>query len=440
MGHNRFVKEVFTVKKIYEPVKMNHIELKNRLVRSATWEGIANPDGSVTSEAYEIYEELAKGGIGAIITGFTSVAFHDYYFGGMMRLCDDVLIPQYKKLTDIIHEEGIPVITQLALGAYYREIRGRYMQVEPDDMTSDEIQYVIRQFIDAAIRADKAGFDGVQIHAAHFFFLSRFISPAVNHRTDEYGGSTENRTHIILDIMSGIQEAAPRLHITIKINSSDFTYGGLEEPECLAICRLLDQAGIDSIEVSGNGTSVGGIKAHVNEHIILAGHSLGANKVIYYLSHNHDPRVEHFFLLSPANLTYMMFGVTEREKKIIKEQVERGASNQMLPFPFMGWVACIADTAWDWQFSGLLNNVHTAKDGDFSQAEKITHTGALLVGTYDNFTDGDPSEFLRNLNNHMPTHKENKLIFIEKTGHTYQMKNQEVADDILRQLQEWRCV
>lgn len=117
------------MKKIYEPVKMNHIEMKNRLIRSATWEGIANPDGSVTSEAYEIYEELAKGGIGAIITGFTSVAFHDYYFGGMMRLCDDVLIPQYKELTDIIHAEGIPVITQLALGAYYREIRGRYMQV-----------------------------------------------------------------------------------------------------------------------------------------------------------------------------------------------------------------------------------------------------------------------------------------------------------------------
>lgn len=173
------------------------------------------------------------------------------------------------------------------------------------------------------------------------------------------------------------------------------------------------------------------------EHIILAGHSLGANKVIHYLSHNHDPRVEHFFLLSPANLTYMMSGVTEREKKIIKEQVERGDGDQMLPFPFMGWVECIANTAYDWQFSGLLNNVHTAKDGDFSQAEQIIHTGALLVGTYDNFTDGDPSEFLRNLNNHMRTHKENRLIFIEKTGHTYQMKNQEVADDILHQLKEW---
>ena len=174
------------------------------------------------------------------------------------------------------------------------------------------------------------------------------------------------------------------------------------------------------------------------EHIILAGHSLGANKVIYYLSRHHDPRVDHFFLLSPANLTYMISGVTEREKRIIKDQVERGDGDRMLPFPFMGWVECIANTAYDWQFSGLLNNVHTAKDGDFSQSEKITHTGALLVGTYDIFTEGDPSEFLRNLNDHMPTANENKLIFIEKTGHTYQRKNQEVADDILKQLHEWR--
>lgn len=175
------------------------------------------------------------------------------------------------------------------------------------------------------------------------------------------------------------------------------------------------------------------------KHIILGGHSLGANKVIYYLSRNHDKRVEHFFLLSPANLTYMMSGVTNREKALIKEQVERGDGDKMLPFPFMGWVSCIANTAWDWQFSGLLNNVHTAKDGDFSQASALSHTGALLVGTYDNFTDGDPSDFLRNLNNHMPTAAANSLIFIEKTGHTYQMKHQEVADKILAQLQEWRA-
>ena len=175
------------------------------------------------------------------------------------------------------------------------------------------------------------------------------------------------------------------------------------------------------------------------QHIILAGHSLGANKVIYYLSRHHDPRVERFFLLSPANLDYMMSGVTEREKQLIRTQVERGDGDRMLPFPYMGWVECTANTAWDWQFGGLLNNVHTDRDGDFTQASQVTHTGAMLVGTYDNFTDGDPSEFLRNLNNHMRTAGENTLIFIEKTGHTYQMKHQEVAEDILRQLKKWRA-
>lgn len=252
------------MKKVFEEVQLGKLHLKNRLIRSATWEGIALPDGGVTEEAYEIYGELAKGGVGAIITGFTSVALHDYYFGGMMRLCDDALIPQYRKLTELIHAEGIPVITQLALGAYYREINGKYRQVEPDDMTEDEIQIVIRQFIEAAVRAEKAGFDGVQIHAAHFFFLSRFISPAVNHRTDAWGGSLESRARILLEILGGIRENTS-LHITIKINSSDFHYGGLTEADCAAICKLLDAAGIESIEVSGNGTSVGGIRAHKNE-------------------------------------------------------------------------------------------------------------------------------------------------------------------------------
>lgn len=200
------------MKKVFEPVELRNLSVKNRLVRSATWEGIANPDGSITDESCEIYEELAKGGVGTIITGFTSVALNDYYFDGMMRLYDDALIPEYKRLVDIIHSRGAKVITQLALGAYYRNSSDRYEQVEPDEMTPEEIALVKQQFINAAIRAQKAGFDGVQIHAAHFFFLSRFISPAVNHRTDSYGGSVENRSRILLEILDGIKNAAVSIY------------------------------------------------------------------------------------------------------------------------------------------------------------------------------------------------------------------------------------
>ena len=253
------------MKKLFDEVRLNNITVKNRLVRSATWEGIAALDGSIDERSYAIYEELAKGGIGLIIGGFTSVADNDFYFDGMMRLSRDSLIPQYKKLTDLIHKENCKVITQLALGAFYRN----GTQIEPDYMTADEIKTVIKQFTDAAIRAKKAGFDGVQIHAAHFFFLSRFISPRVNHRTDIYGGSTDNRMRILLEIMDGIRKSVPEFHITIKINSSDFTLGGLEQDESLYICKRLAENGIDSIEVSGNGTSVAGIKPHVNEAYFL---------------------------------------------------------------------------------------------------------------------------------------------------------------------------
>lgn len=249
------------MKKLFETAKLGNLTLKNRFVRSATWEGIALPDGGITDEAYEIYDELAKGSVGAIITGFTSVADNDQYFGGMMRLSHDELIPQYRKLVDIIHREDCPVIAQLALGGYYRN--GKL--TEPDDMAADEVRHVVQLFADAARHAKDAGFDGVQIHAAHFFFLSRFISPAVNHRSDAYGGSTENRMRILLDILSGIRAAAPELHVTVKINSSDFTWRGLDEAESLTICKVLAAAGIDSIEVSGNGTSVQGIRAGVNE-------------------------------------------------------------------------------------------------------------------------------------------------------------------------------
>lgn len=115
-----------------------------------------------------------------------------------------------------------------------------------------------------------------------------------------------------------------------------------------------------------------------------------------------------------------------------------GKKSMSLPFYFMGWVVCVADTAYQWLFTTTLNNAHVEPDGDFSEAEQITHTGALVIGTYDNFTCGDPARFLKNLNDHMPTARENELIFIPRTGHTYQQKEQELADHLLRLVGNWR--
>jgi len=253
-------------KKIFEPLKLNNLSLKNRLLRSATWEGIAALDGSIDERIYSIYEEVSQGGVGGIISGFTSVATNDHYFEEMMRLSDDKLIPQYKKLTDIVHKENIPILAQLALGAYYGKDQN---EIYIDDMNLGDIQDVINLFIKAAERAKKANYDGAQIHAAHFFFLSRFISPAVNHRHDQYGGNTENRARILVDILKGIKLLNLGLHVSIKINSSDFDIGGNDEEECIEICKIMAKEGIDSIEISGNGTSRSRIKPHINEAYFL---------------------------------------------------------------------------------------------------------------------------------------------------------------------------
>ncbi|PDS41173.1 alpha/beta hydrolase [Rhizobium anhuiense] len=174
------------------------------------------------------------------------------------------------------------------------------------------------------------------------------------------------------------------------------------------------------------------------KRIILAGHSLGANKIIYYLSRNPDPRVAKFILLSPANIKHLTSVVTEGQKELVREYIDRGMGQVLLPFPLLGWLPCIADTAYQWLYTDTLDNVHVEADGDFSQAEKIRHQGALLIGTYDRFTYGDPVAFLSNINAHMPAAKENRLIFIQKTGHTYQGKEQELAESILELVQNWQ--
>lgn len=249
------------MKKLFEQAELGHLTLKNRLIRSATWEGLADESGNLREELYRTYEALAAGGVGAIITGFTSVADNDHYFGGMARLSNDGLIDQHRRLTDLAHRHDCRIIAQLALGEY----NGKRRDMDIDDMTAADIVTVRDWFVSAADQAVQAGYDGVQIHAAHGFFLSRFISPACNHRRDAYGGRAENRATLIVEILREIKKRHSDLHVTMKINCSDFTYGGLSPEESLAICRLCAENGMDSIEVSGAGTSVPGIRAGKNE-------------------------------------------------------------------------------------------------------------------------------------------------------------------------------
>ena len=247
------------MKSIFDKTNLGDLQLKNRLIRSATWEALADERGHFSEEIYDIYEQLAAGGVGCIISGFTSAADDDFYFGGMARLSNDGLISEHKRLTDIVHAHGCPIIVQLAMGEYNT---ADTKNVGINKLTEADIADIENKFAAAADRAAKAGYDGVQIHAAHGFFLSRFISPAYNRRSDRYG---DNPALILTEIIDEIKKLRPELHITMKINCNDFIMGGIEMDDFLAYCKQCTDHGIDSIEVSGNGTSVSGIKPHINE-------------------------------------------------------------------------------------------------------------------------------------------------------------------------------
>lgn len=141
--------------------------------------------------------------------------------------------------------------------------------LEADDLNVDQIHDIVSLFGDAAKRAASAGFDGVQIHAAHGFYLSRFLSPVYNHRQDAYSGRNRNRATILTDILADIRVKAPGLHVTMKINCSDFVPGGVKPNDALETILVTAQAGLDSVEISGNGTSVAGVRAGVDEGYFL---------------------------------------------------------------------------------------------------------------------------------------------------------------------------
>lgn len=250
-------------KKIFDAAYLGDLCLKNRLIRSATWEALCDESGAVGDELCEMYCELARGGVGAIITSLTSVTDDDHCLEGILRLSKDELMESHKKLVDLVHEEGGIILTQIVLGEYHRNEEDRNLAI--DDLTMEDLERVKTLFVNTAIRAEKAGYDGIQLHAAHGFFLSRFISPTYNHRSDCYGGSAEHRGRLLFEILKEIGKQCPKLHLCMKINSSDFREGGLTPEDSLIICKMCEEAGVHSIEVSGTGTCRTQIKAGINE-------------------------------------------------------------------------------------------------------------------------------------------------------------------------------
>jgi 2,4-dienoyl-CoA reductase-like NADH-dependent reductase (Old Yellow Enzyme family) len=252
----------------FSPVTINGLTLPNRSVRSATWEGMADDEGRVTPRLVDTMVRLARNQVGLIITGHTYV--HPLGKAGpwQMGIYSDDMLHGLRQMADAVHDAGGRICLQLAHAGGHAATRlTNHQAIGPSSfegrlggmcrtMSAEDIQIVIDAMAGAARRAQVAGFDAVQIHAAHGYLLSQFLSPATNHRQDDYGGSLINRARLVCDVIRAVRQAVGTgFPILIKINSEDFVETGFNQDDMLQVAPLLVEAGVDAVEMSGGTVS-----------------------------------------------------------------------------------------------------------------------------------------------------------------------------------------
>jgi 2,4-dienoyl-CoA reductase-like NADH-dependent reductase (Old Yellow Enzyme family) len=253
------------------PIKIGGLEIPNRFVRSATHEFMAEEDGTVTGRLGELYRRLAEGEVGLIITGHAYVNPNGKASPRQTGIYDDRFIEGLRRITEAVRPFPTRIFLQIAhAGRQTKEklcggtpiapsaVFEPTVKITPREMTGADIRATIRDFIQAGRRAKESGFHGAQIHIAHGYLLSSFISPHTNRRTDEWGGSTAGRARIVVEIVRGIKGiAGPDFPLIVKLNSTDFLPTGLHLEDSIEIARLLESEGIDGIEVSGGMAEAG---------------------------------------------------------------------------------------------------------------------------------------------------------------------------------------
>ena len=249
---------------LFETTQIRGMTMSNRFVRSATWEGMAADDGTCTPKLIELMKQFAEGGVGLIITGLAFVTREGRAAPWQIGVDGDTFLPGLMRMTEAVHRSGGKIALQVAHGGCYSatQLTGQEALAPSThdsgaiprcrEMTPAEIRQVVAAFGESAALAKRSGFDGVQIHAAHGYLLSQFLSPYFNKRKDAYGGSIENRARIVLETLQSVRQAVGTgFPVLVKINSEDFVDGGLTVDEMLRVSALLEQAGIDAIEMSG---------------------------------------------------------------------------------------------------------------------------------------------------------------------------------------------
>jgi 2,4-dienoyl-CoA reductase-like NADH-dependent reductase (Old Yellow Enzyme family) len=258
-------------KTLFDEVTIGNVRLPNRFARSATWEGMCDEHGRPGDRLANLYTELAEGGVGLIISGYTVVHPKGRQMKGSLGGCADTQIPAMHVLTDKVHAAGGILFAQLVHAGAQTSTRvigetplapsavpSPFYSGTPREMTPAEIQEAVESFAQAARRAKEAGFDGVQFHGAHGYLINQFLSPLTNQRTDGFGGSPQSRFRFLKEIYVATRELVGEDYpVIIKLPGSDNLEGGLAIKDAVQHARWLEELGIDAIEVSA-GTAGSG--------------------------------------------------------------------------------------------------------------------------------------------------------------------------------------
>jgi 2,4-dienoyl-CoA reductase-like NADH-dependent reductase (Old Yellow Enzyme family) len=259
------------MRNVFDKTVINCMTLPNRLVRSATWEGMCESDGRPTAKLAECYANLARGGVGLIISGYAFIRPDGKQYPGQMGIYTDAFSTEMKALSSAVHNQGGKICMQLVHvgGQTTTAIAGSrpvapsaiataQFPETPAELSREEIAEFVALFSAGAGRAREYGFDAVQLHASHGYLINQFLSPLTNRREDRYGGSVENRCRFLMEVYRGVRSAVGNeFPVLVKLNAADNLEGGLEPADALYAAKALDVAGIDAIEVSAGTPSSG---------------------------------------------------------------------------------------------------------------------------------------------------------------------------------------
>lgn len=252
------------MEKLFTPAHIGSLELPNRLVRSATAERMAdNSDGKPQPRLAALYRQLARGGVGLIISGHMYIHPQGKAHPGMTGIYSDELVPSLAALSDAVHQEGGRIAAQINHGGMLCRPECVHGALAPSDiespfifqkarrMTEDEISEAIYSFGQAARRAKEAGFDAVQIHAAHGYLNSEFLSSWANRREDQWGGAMPQRMRFLRQVCSEVRSQVGNVYpVFIKLGMLDGLQGGLTVGESLTIVPELEAMRLDAVEFS----------------------------------------------------------------------------------------------------------------------------------------------------------------------------------------------